>query len=207
MVFPGLPAAKYQDVTKTSDADLVKLIASPSAVQRLEAQREILQRGKKPAFAEGVFSIAKDAETSLHARIAALWTFKQLYGKGSTKYLVELAADETLRDQALRALSDRRDELEGVPVALFTDALADKNPRVVLQALVGLERLAANDAAPAILAASRDWSDQGVSPRLHHTAVQVLASLADVPALLAADVASATRPTALRAMQKINRMA
>lgn len=206
VVFPGKEPAKYTDVTKADDAGLVKLIASPSAVQRLEAQREILKRGRKPVFAEGVFAVAKDAGLPVSARTAAVWTFKQLYGKESTRYLVELAADDAMREQALRAMTDRRDELAGVPVKLYADALKDKNPRVVLQALVGLQRLKAKDAAPAIFAASGDWRDEGVSPRLEHTAMQVLASLENIPACLEAAGDTATRKLALRALQRIHKM-
>ncbi|MCW1884629.1 c-type cytochrome [Luteolibacter flavescens] len=206
VTYPGIPAAKYQDVTKASDGDLLKLVGSPSAVQRLEAQREIIKRGKKPEFAEGIFAVAKDAKLPVSARTAAVWTFKQLYGKDSTKYLAELAADETMREQALRAMADRSSELADVPVKLYVDALKDKNPRVALQALIGLEKLKAKDAAPAIFAASADWRDEGVSPRLQHTAVQVLASLNNVPAGLKAVEDTATRKLALQALQKVHSM-
>ncbi|MCW1922858.1 c-type cytochrome [Luteolibacter arcticus] len=206
VTFPGQTPAKYQDVTKAGDADLLKLLGSASAVQRLEAQREILKRGKKPEFAEGVFAVAKDTKLSVSARTAAVWTFKQLYGKDSTKYLAELVSDETMREQALRALADRSSELAGVPVKAFVDSLKDKNPRVVLQALIGLQRLKAKDAAPAIFAASGDWREEGISPRLQHTAVQVLASLGNTPAGLKAVEDTATRKLALQSLQKVHSM-
>ncbi len=206
VTFPGSTPAKYQDVTKASDADLVKLVGSPSAVQRLEAQREILKRGKKPEFAEGIFGVAKDTKLSVGARTAAVWTFKQLYGKDSTKYLAELVSDATMREQALRAMTDRSSELADVPVKAYVDSLKDKNPRVVLQALIGLQRLKAKDAAPAILAASGDWREEGTSPRLEHTAVQVLAALGNVPACLKAVEDTATRKLALQALQKVHSM-
>ena len=204
--FPGATPAKYQDVTKANEADLLKLLGSASAVQRLEAQREIIKRGKKPEFAEGIFAVAKDTKLSTGARTAAVWTFKQLYGKDSTKYLAELATDETMREQALRAMTDRSSELAGVPVKLYVDSLKDKNPRVVLQALIGLQKLKAKDAAPAILAASGDWREEGISPRLQHTAAQVLASLGNTPACLKAVEDTATRKLALQSLQKVHSM-
>jgi putative heme-binding domain-containing protein len=204
--FPGATPAKYQDVTKASDADLVKLIGSPSAVQRLEAQREIIKRGKKPEFAEGIFAVAKDTKLSIGARTAAVWTFKQLYGKDSTKYLAELVSDDTMREQALRAMTDRSAELAGVPAKVYVDSLKDKNPRVVLQALIGLQKLKAKDAAPAIIAASSDWREEGTSPRLQLTAVQVLAALGNIPPCLKAVEDTATRKLALQALQKVHSM-
>lgn len=76
----------------------------------------------------------------------------------------------------------------------------------MLQALVGLERLKAKDAAPAIFAASGDWREEGESPRLQHTAMQVLASLENIPACLTAAGDTATRTLALRALERIHKM-
>jgi putative heme-binding domain-containing protein len=206
VVFTGATPAKYVDVTKATDADLVKLIASASAVQRLESQREILKRGKKPAFTDSIFAIASDAKQSIAIRIAAIFTYKQLYRTEGNKLLVKLTGDATLREPALRAMTDALNELKDVPVAAYVDALKDKNPRVVLQALIGLERLKAKDAVPAIFAASRDWHEEGDSPRLQHTAMQTLASLKNIPACLEASGDAATRKLALLALQRIHRM-
>lgn len=206
VVFPELTPAKYEDVTKTNDAALVKLIASASAVQRLETQREILKRGKKPVFAEGIHSIAKDAKHSVAVRTAAIFTLKQLYGVESTKVLAVLTSDPTVREQALRAMADNPAELAGVPVKPYLDSLKDPNHRVVLQALIGLQRLNVKDSAPAILAASRDWQDEGVSPRLQHTAMQTLAALENIPATLTAVENPATRKLALLALERIHSM-
>ncbi len=205
-IYPAGTPAKYSDVTKADDAGLVKLVASPSAVQRLEAQREILKRGKKPVFAEGVFAIAKDTKQSVAARTAAIWTFKQLYGKASSKPLSELAADAAVKEQVLRAMTDLRSELDGVPAKVYGNALKDKNPRIVLQALVGIQRLKLKAAAPAILSASTDWREESDSPRLEHTAMQVLASLENIPACLKAVNDTATRKLALRALERIHKM-
>ena len=206
VTYSGATPAKYIDGSKAKDEELVKLLASASAVQRLEAQREILKRGKKPPFAQGIFAIAKDGKQSAAVRTAAIFTFKQLYGKGSTKYLTELAADEVVREQALRAMADLKSELDGVDPKVYVTALEDKNPRVTLQALIGLERLKAKAAAPAIFAASSSWREEGDSPRLEHTAMQVLASLENIPACLKAATDTATRKLAIRALERIHDM-
>lgn len=204
--YPAGTPAKYTDVSKAKDEELVRLLSSASAVQRLETQREILKRGKKPPFAEGIFAIAKDGKQTVAVRTAAIFTFKQLYGKGSTKYLTELVADEAVREQALRAVADMKSELDGVDPQVYVKALQDKNPRVALQALVGLERLKAKTAAPAIFAASSVWREEGDSPRLEHTAMQVLASLENIPACLKAANDTATRKLAMRALSRIHKM-
>ncbi len=199
----GTPA-KYEDVTRADDARLVELVASPSGVQRLEAQREILERGRKPAFAREIFAICEDGARQIEARVAALFTFKQLYGTDSTRPIAELVGDASIREFALRAMTDRRSELKGVPAEPYLKALADEEPRIVLQALIGLERLRAPGATAAILAASKDWKEQGISPRLRHTAVAAMSSLADVPALAKGAEDAATRQLALRSLERIH---
>ena len=206
VTYPGATPAKYTDVAKVDDAALVKLLESASAVQRLEAQREILKRGKKPAFADGILAIAKDTKQSVAVRTAAIWTFKQAYGAASTKPLSELAGDPAIKEQVLRAMADNKKELNGVPAKLYGDALKDKDPRVVLQALIGIERLKLKGAAPAIISASMDWREEGDSPRLMHTAMQVLVSLENIPACLNAVNDTATRKLALRALERIHKM-
>jgi putative heme-binding domain-containing protein len=206
VVFPGLAPAKYAEVAKAGDAGLLKLLASASAVQRLEAQREILKRGRKPEFAEGIFAIASDAKQSVAVRTAAVFTFKQLYGTESTKFLAEIAGDAAVREAVLRAMTDSRSELAGVPEQLYVDALRDRNPRVVLQALIGLQRLDAKNTASAIFAASRYWNEEGGSPRLRHTAMQTLVSLENITASLAAVEDPATRGLALLVLGRIHRL-
>ena len=201
----GTPA-KHEDVTKASDSRLVELLASASSVQRLEAQRQILKRGLKPDFAKGILAIAKDSGKSIEARVAAIFTFKQLYGKDSSKDLAPLTADSTIREYVLRAMTDRRSQLDGVPTKPYLDALTDADPRVALQALIGIQRLGQKDATKSILAASTGWKEQGISPRLMHTAVAVLRSLGQVELLIAAAQETSTRTLALRSLERIQSM-
>lgn len=206
VTYPKLPRARYVNVRSANDNALVELLASPSAVQRLEAQQEILKRGKNPAFANSVFAVAGNANLSVAARAAAVFTFKQLYGMESTRLLAEFPMDAAVREFVLRAMTDSLKELNGVPVKPYLDGLKDENPRVVLQSLVGLQRLNAKSSAAAILEASRTWKEAGGSPRLEHTAMQVLARLENAPACLAAVADPATRKLALLALQRIHQI-
>jgi hypothetical protein len=177
----------YVDVTKLSDVDLVKQLSSKSAVQRLETQRQIIDRNKAE-LASPVLAIAQSGSEHLYSRVAAIFTYKQLLGAKANGALVELAKDATVREFALRALADRSTQLEGVPVQLFVDSLNDADPRVRLQAIIGLQRLGAKDAAPAILAASAKWPadesklGEGEHYRLPHTAIAALQRLGGLPA-------------------------
>ena len=199
----------YVDVTKLSDADLVKQLSSKSAVQRLETQRQIIDRNKAE-LAEPVLAIAKSGSEHLYARVAAIFTYKQLLGAKANAALVGLAKDAAVREYALRALADRTTQLEGVPVQLFVDALSDADPRVRLQAIIGLQRLGAKDAASAILAAAGKWPadesklGEGEHYRLPHTAIAALARLGNAQACLAALADPAQRNVAFRAIQGIH---
>jgi putative heme-binding domain-containing protein len=207
---PDWKERPFPDLKKLDDASLVKQIGSDSAVLRLEAQREILARGQKRTFAVGLFDLAKDTSAHLYPRVAAIFTFKQLYGSGSTKSLVELTADASVREFALRALADRKSELKGVPAEPFIQALKDPNPRVQLQALNGLARLGATQAAPAILAASASWNlnrdglDVGENHIVPHVGIKSLVSLQAASACLKALENPETRKVALRALQEMH---
>lgn len=199
----------YIDVTKLSDADLVKQLSSKSAVQRLETQRQIIDRNKA-ALGAPVLAIAQASSEHLYARVAAIFTYKQLLGAKANAELVALSKDVAVREFTLRALADRSTQLAGVPTQLFVDALTDADPRVRLQALIGLQRLEAKSAAAAILAAAAQWPTdeaklgEGEHYRLPHTAIATLARLGNAQACLAALANPAQRFIAFRALQGIH---
>ncbi|MEX1049674.1 MAG: hypothetical protein WED15_09105 [Akkermansiaceae bacterium] len=207
---PGWKPRPFPDLKKMDDAALVKQVGSDSAVMRLEAQREILARGQKPLFEKELLALAGDSSAHLYPRVAAIFTFKQLNGAGSTKHLVELAADAKVREFALRALADRKGELKDVPAEPLIAGLTDPDPRVQVQALNGLARLGATHAAPAILAASKTWNldrsglAEGENHIVPHVGIKALVALNASSACFAALDDAATRKVALRALQEMH---
>lgn len=171
---------KFPDLKAATDEELVGLMATDSQVWRLHTQLELLRRGDKPVFAEGVTKLARDAQQKSSVRIAAIFTLKQLQGEKSHLTLIELARDDTVREFALRALADRLGQITDVPVQPFIDALMDKNPRVRLQAVIGLGRLGKPEAASALTKLTAD-SDVLVA----HAAVKSLSKLEAVEASFA----------------------
>ena len=169
--YPGLKAAAFPNLKKASDEALLGHLVARSQVCRLNAQREIPNRGSKPVFVAGLKKIAA-GDGPLYARVAAVFTLKQLEGENSHDALVQLAAKDELREFALRALADRKTQRTGVPTQLFSDAVKNGNPRVRLQALVGLARLGKAEAASTVvpLLVDRD-------PVIAHTAVKTLVAL------------------------------
>jgi len=160
---------------------LLELLTDEYAQVRLHAQRELLRRGPGEAVARELGTIARNEEASLEGRVAALFTLKQLEGPDSHSLLTALLEDPSLRAFALRALADRRPQNDAVSTAPFVDALGDDDPRVRLEALNGLVRLGAREAAADVLPLTAD-PDRTVA----HVAVQSLVALGAVePALQA----------------------
>ena len=216
VVVEGATHAPFPDLAKLSDENLVKGMISPSAVARLETQREIIKRGKKPAFASALSSYIKDSKLTIPARVAAIFTYKQLLGAEANPLLASATADASIREFALRAMTDRKKELANVPVKPYLDGLKDANPRVQRQAMIGLARLGKKEAAPAILAASATFEndtsklkkgakfEQNEHYILPHIAVQTLIELNASKECLAALEQSPMQRTALLALQQMH---
>ncbi len=192
----GATAAANVDFKKAADAQLAAAIGSPSAVIRLGAQREILRRGPKPEFAAPLRKIAETAG-STGPRVAALETLAQLFGAKAFPSFTQLAADETIREYAVRALAEDTRLAAQVPMPPLTAGLSDKNPRVRTAAINAVRRLGKTDAAQAMLPLVAD-----ADPVVSHLAVRALAELKAAAVLVGAlDSADAkVQPGALRAL-------
>ena len=140
----------FPDLGMADVANLVKLFSSPSAVHRFHAQREILRRSPAAAV-NSLLGLAASDAAPLYARAAAVFTLGQLDADVSAQ-LVKLLDDAKVAEFALRALTDRKPRLKGVPVAPIVAALASKNPRVRAQAVISLGRLKTPDAKDAVKA-------------------------------------------------------
>ncbi|MBT3541020.1 MAG: hypothetical protein HN489_07775, partial [Opitutae bacterium] len=147
----GWKYQKFPNLKKRNKIDLANLLSSPSAKTQLHAQQEILRRG---GISKEVLAVAMDKTQATKSRIAAIYTVKQLLGEKSHPQLLELVSDPVVAEHALRALADRKTQLKGVPVRVFTDALKNQNPRVQVAAAVGLGRIGNQKAARDLLAVS-----------------------------------------------------
>ena len=136
------------DVKAVNDAELVDLLHSPSAKIREHAQMELLRRKVGLDLLSGLIS---DPDAPLYARVAAIYTIKQQWGAEANSHLASFAASDVLREHCLRAMTDRKSQLEGVPVELLVKSLNDANPRVRAQALISLGRLGNAEVAAKLL--------------------------------------------------------
>ncbi len=209
---PGWEKRDFPDLKEMDDASLADQIASESAVMRLEAQREIIARGKKEIFENKLLALAKNREADIFKRVAAIFTFKQLFGQAANKPLEELTAIPEIREYALRALTDRKTQLEGIDPSTFAMYLKHEDPRIRVQAMIGLARLNAKDTAPAILKSMAGMSldpgkiDKTERQIVPHVAIKTLVALGADEACLAAVSDSSTRSIALRALQEMHTM-
>ena len=147
----GWKYQKFPNLKKRNKTDLANLLSSPSVKTQLHAQQEILRRG---GMSKEVLAVAMDKKQATKSRIAAIYTVKQLLGEKSHPQLLELAKEQAVAEHALRALADRKTQLKGVPVKVFTDALKNQNPRVQVAATVGLGRIGDQKVANDLLAVS-----------------------------------------------------
>jgi putative membrane-bound dehydrogenase-like protein len=148
---PGWSSTPPLDPKRLELAELIDGLCDRNAVSSFHCQREIFRRGPAEQTTRALTDLAWDGSRPLHGRVAALFALKQLDGAASHGALRKLAADDAVREFALRALADRKTELGGVDPAPFGAALADPSPRVRAQALIALGRLRDVGAAPAII--------------------------------------------------------
>lgn len=201
----------FPDVTQLNDAELHMLLTGPSQIQNLHAQLEILRRGRSPQHTEALVRIASDRGTPLAGRVAAIFTLKQLDGTGATANLLKLSEQANITEFALRALTDRTNELDGVESAPFVRALKSGNLRVRAQALVSLGRLGDASAARAILphaatprlAKQPKQNEPNPAAVIPHLATRAIVALKPVDTLLAA-LDTDQRATALSVLKYIH---
>jgi putative heme-binding domain-containing protein len=195
------PKTNFPDLKQLPDPDLVSLIASPSAVTRQSAQREILKRGKPnpTPFQTALEQLASSRE-SLPVRVAAVCTLQQLAGSNSHDALIALTKQDDLREYALRALADKTNDCT-VPAGPFIEALTDASPRVRLAAVWGLGRLGQPAAASQLMPLAAD-----PDPLVAHVAIHALVTLRASSAALKAIDPSNPKLTAgaLRVLQSLH---
>ena len=118
---PGRSHAPFPDLKAAADAQLVAYLASPSQVLRLAAQREILRRGNRPGFAtesRGTGPCRRAAGAAgrgdLHARATAGPRVDRNAGEARP-------ATRKVREFALHALADRKEDAARIPADPFVD--------------------------------------------------------------------------------------
>ncbi|MES1259642.1 MAG: heme-binding domain-containing protein, partial [Gemmatimonadota bacterium] len=200
-VSPPGAAAKPVDPAKMNDAALRAALLGPNASIRLQAQQELLRRPSKSGAVGALQSAMLDKKRPAYARVAAMFTLRQILGPKAQPALLKAAADPAIRDLAIRALVDDKANAAKVPTPFLVTALSDTSPSVQLQAIAALVRQNAVAAAPSIvpLLGSAD-------PAVAHIAVNALVTLDASDAALKglSSATPAVRVGALRVLQQLH---
>ncbi|HUR46131.1 MAG TPA: HEAT repeat domain-containing protein, partial [Candidatus Saccharimonadales bacterium] len=173
----GSSPSAFPNLKTARDSELLELLKWPSSVGQLYAQRELLRRGVKRQILQELEVIAV-RDGALSARVAAICTLEQ-FGKMGQRSLMRLVQHAAIREYCLRALANDLKEATNASVDVFTKALGDPNPRVRLQAAIGLGRIGKTATATALLPLTAD-----ADPVISHVAVQSLVRLHAVDACL-----------------------
>ena len=95
--------------------------------------------------------IAQDTSLPLDSRVAGIFTYAQAACASGVQELIKLSEEDKIREFAVRALTDRKGCLGGVPVELLIAAVKDANPRVQAAAIVALGRLGNTEGTEVLL--------------------------------------------------------
>ncbi|MDQ2667147.1 MAG: PQQ-dependent sugar dehydrogenase [Gemmatimonadota bacterium] len=199
---PNLVPVREASVFTATDAALLSTLGSPNALHRLHASEELVRRPVTDALVRGLREMIGDASKSADVRATAMYTIKQVQGAKANDILKQVAGspDARIRETALRMLVDRTDQLEGVSPALYVKALSDADGQVQVQAIRGIVRLGARDAAASLVPLTGS-TDQGLA----HLAVNALVSLqANDAAMKGIDASPAVRVGVLRALAQMH---
>lgn len=179
----------FPDLQTASPDTLVGFLNAGSNVLRQQAQA-VLIRSEAPSIAPLLEKAAGNSAWPLEARIAALFAINLRNDANSAKTITGFLADESLREYALRALIDRKDRDQLDLAETVTTFLDDKNPRVRLQAIVGVRKLGLVHLTEKLLALSvegpRKPLKNGVAHQhetIPHTAYRALVELSPMEEL------------------------
>ncbi|NBV85346.1 MAG: heme-binding domain-containing protein [Verrucomicrobia bacterium] len=199
----GYTAEALPDFAEAGEGELLGVLVGNSHRRRLEAQRELLRRGLTPTCIAALQDLVKSANAPLASRVAALFALKQGQGEAAHAFIAEQASDPSIAAWAIRALTDRWDQLANVPAAPILAGLKSADARVRKESVVAVSRLGKVDLA-GHLAPLLDDPDSVVA----HTTVESLIRLkASSVAFSVVDDRKAPVPAfeaALRVLQMIH---
>jgi putative membrane-bound dehydrogenase-like protein len=210
----GAAPQSLPDYLQLTYDQLLDELTSGSHIRRLTAQRELLFRLQTEQERETFQSkhqtrfVELMQSGSIESRIAAIFTFKQIFGSSANQQLAELAqADDQILEYVIRAMTDRTTQLENVSQRLLVEGLDHKNPRVKLAALVAIGRTGIAPDVGQIIALTdyQDGTQKVIDSEraISHVAVQTLVKLNAVEPCLAA-LAGPHRAGAIRALRQLH---
>jgi putative membrane-bound dehydrogenase-like protein len=176
ITYPGLKAARLPDLSTANALQLVALLESRSAVCRINAQRKLIEDHQvDDKVKTALISLATKKTALLESRVAAIFTLEQLFGQQIQKEFMTMSKDQSIREFAIRALSNRKSQLKGLDSKLFIQHLDDTDARVQLQATITLSKLKAKDATKKLLQLAILPKDSALRKKDGHTRLPLTA--------------------------------
>jgi len=163
----GLPTVKQPDLVSMSESDLFTQLGSPERWTRYQARRLLFNRPTEKVAAAVDAFIAKDRSESQYLEAMGVL---QSHGLVRTALLDRLqsSADFRIRAYAARVVGEWSSLLPDVQVRL-AKAIADKHPRVRLEAVVALSHVGGQASLRTVLGAVEQPSDKFLDYALKQT--------------------------------------
>lgn len=211
----GFEPVYYASLQHASVSTLIEELKSGSSVARQYASYELVTRHSDDA-SSGVWKLVDDTSLPRQVRVAAMYTYAQMAGESAIDNLAELATEPDMKEYALRAMTDRLDWVDQVPVEPYLDGLKSDDDRVKIASIIGLGRMERKETASDLLSFKVPDSFQApeigtegphASPNadiiLSHLAVRALVRMNAVDAMLDA-VAQEQNPLAMWALRYVH---
>lgn len=144
-------------ISRLSHPTLTFATAHSSQVSNLKSQ-----------IPEGLVELAKDRTASLNSRIAAVWTLRQADWNAFKAAFGSLLIGADLREHVIRAVADRRTQIDKDLSSPIFSKLDDNNPRVRAAAVVAMGRMGEGRAARQLLALTSTASGRASGLRGSH---------------------------------------
>ncbi|MEI6715647.1 MAG: heme-binding domain-containing protein [Verrucomicrobiota bacterium] len=199
----GYTPEPLPDFAKAGETELLRVLESNSHRRRLEAQRELIRRGLTPTSIAALQELVKTAKTPLATRVLSLFALKQGQGESSHGFIAEQAKDPSIAAWAIRALTDRWDQLGNVPVAPILAGLKSEDARVRKESVIAVARLGKVNLAENLAALLND-SDPVVAHTTVETLIRLKASGVAFGVTDAANASAELYDAALRVLQMIH---
>jgi len=173
-------APRGNSLNELDTESLIQLLRSPSDALRLASGRALAVRGLRDVtrgadaqpLAEGLGELAQDRTASVNSRIAAVWTLRQADWNAFKAAFGSFLIDADLREHVIRAVADRRTQIDKDLSSPIFSKLDDNNPRVRAAAVVAMGRMGEGRAARQLLALTSTASGRASGLRGSHDMTQ-----------------------------------
>lgn len=145
----GFEPSYYASLKNAKVSRLIEELKSGSSIARQYASYVLVH--EQAEAASKIWKLVQDDSLPMEVRVAAMYTYAQMAGASGIDNLVALSEEPAMREYALRAMTDRLDWIDQVPVEPYLSGLKSDNDRVKIASIIGLGRMERKETASALL--------------------------------------------------------